>query len=153
MDFVKDMLIPCACVTGAAFSYSVIFQIKGIKLLVSTIGGTLSWVVYLLFNGIYENDVPQYFIAAVVVSIYCEIMARLTKTPVTVYLVIVILPLVPGGLLYQTMESFIVIKGGEFIDGLLYAFGIAGAIALGVFLVSTFARIITHTKKKLKKFS
>lgn len=148
MDFVKDILIPCLCVAAAAFAYSIIFHIKGFKLVIATIGGLLGWIVYLSFTGIFENDIPQYFISAVVVSIYCEIMARVTKTPVLVYLVIVILPLVPGGLLYYTMEAFIFGNGEDFLSKFMYSFGIAGVLALGVISVSTFARLITIGRKK-----
>lgn len=152
MDLYRDILIPCTCVMAAAFSYAVIFHIRGKKLLIATIGGTLSWIVYLLFTGIYINDIPQYFIAAVVVSIYSEIMARITKTPVTVYLVIVILPLVPGGMLYYTMDAFISGNSEEFMSKLMYAFGVAGSIALGVFTVSSLARLITVSRRRIKLY-
>ena len=36
MNFIKDILIPCVCVTAAAFSYGVVFHIKGKKLLTLT---------------------------------------------------------------------------------------------------------------------
>ena len=153
MNFIKDILIPCVCVTAAAFSYGVVFHIKGKKLLIAAIGGILSWTVYLLTDGIYVNDIPQYFIAACAVSAYSEIMARITKTPVTLYLVVVILPLVPGGLLYYTMEEFILGNGDIFLDKLLYAFGVAGSIALGVFLISTIARLITVGRGKIMALS
>lgn len=72
-------------------------------LLLSSAGGALGWCVYLLCGGI-KNDIIQSFFAIIVVAVYSEIMARLYKAPATVYLVVGLIPLVPGGGIYYTME-------------------------------------------------
>ena len=50
------------------------------------------------------SDLAQYLISTIVVSAYAEVMARVFKAPVTGFLTIGILPLVPGGGIYYTME-------------------------------------------------
>ena len=66
-------------------------------------GGMLSWVFYLAFSFL-GSDLAQYLISTIVVSAYAEVMARVFKAPVTGFLTIGILPLVPGGGIYYTME-------------------------------------------------
>ena len=39
--------------------------------------------------------------------VYAELLARLLKTPATLFVVPAILPLVPGGALYYTMENVV----------------------------------------------
>ena len=58
----------------------------------------------MLCNGL-GSDIFQCFIATVVVSIYSEILARKCKAPTTCFQIVSILPLVPGGGIYYTMES------------------------------------------------
>jgi len=75
-----------------------------------------------------------------VVAITAHILARILKTPVTLFLIPGIICLVPGGGMYQIVQSFIdnntVMTQHYFFETLQ----IAGAIALGIFIVDTFFR-------------
>ena len=150
MEFFRTTILPCICILVASVAFSIEFNIRGKKLIFATIGGTLSWTVYLLSAGIYTNDIPQYFLAAAAVSIYCEVLARINKVPTTVYLVISIIPLVPGGEIYYTMVAFINGQANLFVEKLMYTFGIAGSIALGVFAVTSIFRILLYAKTQYK---
>ncbi|HOV41864.1 MAG TPA: threonine/serine exporter family protein, partial [Oscillospiraceae bacterium] len=77
--------------------------------------------------------------------------ARLTKSPAMVYLVVSIIPLVPGGDIYRTMVYFIEGKADLFLGLFMYALSIAGSIALGVFAVTSIFRLFSSIMKKLKK--
>ena len=48
------------------------------------------------------QDVPRFFVASVVLTIYAEILARVVKCPATLFLVTAAVPLIPGGSLYNT---------------------------------------------------
>ena len=65
---------------------------------------------------------------------FSEIMGRLTKVPVPVYMVPCIIPLVPGGALYETMFSFVtgnyLAAAGAGMRTLQIALGIAGGIVI-----------------------
>ena len=108
-------------------------------------GGGIAWVVYLLCapsgSVIFQN-----LMAAVSVAIFSEIMARVFKTPSTVFLIVGILPMVPGGGIYYTMEYCIQGNMPMFLEKLVSTLGVAGAIAVGVSLVSSVVRIITANK-------
>lgn len=148
MEFFKSIIVPCLCISVSSIAFSIEFNIHGKKLIFATLGGTLAWIVYLLSSGIYANDIPQYFLGAIAISVYSEILARINKVPATVYLAISIIPLVPGGEIYHTMVAFISGNGDVFLQKLMYTFGIAGAIALGVFAVTSIFRIIAFVRIK-----
>lgn len=141
MDIIS-YIFPCLLVFASSVAFGIVFNLRGKRLFLAALGGTIGWAVYLISDGIYTNDVPQYFLAAVAVSTYSEIMARTVKIPATVFLVISSIPLVPGASIYFTMKSCISGEIYPFIEKLMYTFGVAGAIALGVFAVTSITRLI-----------
>ena len=68
-------------------------------------------------------------------------MARVRKCPVTGYLLVAFFPLVPGGGIYYTMEHAINGEISLFLSSFLQTLGIAGALAVGVLLVSSAVRM------------
>ena len=88
----------------ACLSFCVIFKFHKIPhMIAAAAGGMLSWVIYVAC-GFLGNDLAQYLISTIIVSAYAEVMARVFKAPVTGFLTIGILPLVPGGGIYYTRE-------------------------------------------------
>ena len=87
-----------------SFGFAVLYNLRGKKLCMAGISGMGSWIAYLIV----WNEMPSTFVAnlaaAAVATIYAETMARILKTPVTVFLITGIIPLVPGGNLYYTMN-------------------------------------------------
>ena len=68
-------------------------------------------------------------------------MARVVKAPVTVFLLIALFPLVPGGGIYYTMEYGLLGETQQFLESLLSTLGTAGALAVGILLVSSAMRL------------
>ena len=66
-------------------------------------------------------------------------------------LLVGLLPLVPGGGIYYTMEYALQRDTTAFLNHLLTTFGIAGCLALGVLVVSSATRFfsILHYHKKV----
>lgn len=136
---------------AACAAFSIAFNLRGRNLILASLGGALGWLVYLLCNPL-QNDILQFFIATLAISIYSEVMARVLKTPVTGYLLVALLPMVPGGGIYYTMEYCIIGNTDMFLETGLHTLGIAGALAMGILLVSSFVRlchIISTTKNRV----
>lgn len=106
----------------------------------ASLGGVLSWFVYLC-TAMVGSVIFRNFLASIALTVYSEIMARRFKAPVTGFLLISIIPLVPGGGIYYTMEYCIRGDTANFLETGLNTFGIAGAIAVGVLLVSSAVRL------------
>lgn len=137
-----NIIIQLISVTSASCVLSIAFHIHGINILLSGLGGGFGWLTYSLLAFFWPQELIRYLIAGFVISVYCEVMARVRKSPVTVFLVVGIIPLVPGGSAYHTMEYFVLrkIKLAAFTG--LHTIGIAAAIAIGVFLASAAIRLI-----------
>lgn len=136
--------LPCVYAFLACIGFSLLFNIHGAAgMLICAGGGALGWLVYLLAAPLVHSDITQSFFAALVIAAWSEIMARLRKCPVTSYLLVALFPLVPGGGIYYTMEHAMSGETSLFLESLLHTLGLAGALAVGVLMVSSLARLIT----------
>lgn len=136
-----DIFLPVLCSFVACSCFSIIYNIRGGGILICAFGGALGWSVYLFTAPLFQDDIAQTFVSALVISAYAEIMARIRKCPVTGYLLVAIFPLVPGGGIYYTMEHAINGETDAFLASFLHTLGLAGAIAVGVLLVSSAVRM------------
>ena len=134
-------LAPVLYAFVACGGFAVIYNIHGPGILICAFGGALGWLSYLLSAPILQSDISQTLVAAIVISIYAECMARIRKCPVTGYLLVAIFPLVPGGGIYYTMEHAINGENALFLSSFLHTMGVAGALAVGVLLVSSAVRM------------
>lgn len=134
----------------ATLCFGIIFNIRGKNLLFSSIGGGVSWFFYLLFQHLFNSPMLSLFVAATVSALYSEIMARILKTPVTTFVICAIIPLVPGGVLYNSMFESIKGNANKSLSLAIDTLSYAGAIAIGILLISSVTKFIT-TLKTLKR--
>lgn len=132
----------CACL-----AFGVIFRLRGGKLFYAALGAALGWLVFRLANQLPGSDIPDYFLSTVIISIYSEVMARVFRAPVSIFLAIALIPLVPGGGIYDTMEQCLFGNASEAAHLGLHTVGIAGALAIGIVMVSSTVRILTHKRR------
>ena len=99
----KEFIQLMAALLGS-LGFAALFNIRGKKLIFATIGGFLSWATYLAAACINVNPYFCGFISTVLTTLYAEVMARMVKTPVTVFLVSATIPLIPGAALYRSMN-------------------------------------------------
>ena len=125
----------------SSLCFGVLFNIRGKNLIIASLGGGLAWLTYLISGRLQPSLVFSLFLASMVGSIYSEIMARLYKNPVTMFVICAIIPLVPGGgMYYATLEA---VKGNFTValtKGAETLFS-AGAIAVGIVLVASISTI------------
>lgn len=141
-----NILIQCFITFIACVSISIHFNVKGKLLTYSALGGAITFFVYILSSPL-NSVAMQSFVASIAASIYSESLARIIKVPATTFLIISIIPLVPGSNLYYTMELCINNEIMNFLTSALNTLGIAGAIALGILLVSSLFRFITAIRQ------
>lgn len=127
---------------GAAAALSYCFNISRYNIVWGALIGGLGWATYTAFlptSGVGDNK--AYFFGALIVAILSEILARIQKKPATIYLVPGLLPLVPGGGMFETMEATV---QGNLEEALLLGFSTltcAGAIALAIALATSGKRM------------
>lgn len=142
LSVAREFLLPCLWAFLACLAFSVIFNIHGTGMLICGAGGALGWLVYLLCSGPFGlGDMFAALLAGVSISVWSETMARLRKCPVTGYLLVAFFPLVPGGGIYYAMEFAIAGQTRNFGNTLMHTVEFAGALALGVLLISSAVRM------------
>ena len=85
-----EYIMPCIYAFIACLGFAITYNIRWQRMIPVCFGGALGWVVYLLLKDF--GDVFAYFVATVVIAAYTEIMARVCKVPVIVFLTTAILP-------------------------------------------------------------
>lgn len=151
MELFTDLILPCLYAFGACIGFCFLFNVRGEGMIICALGGALGWLCYLLAAPLVHSDIIQAFLAAVFISAWSEIMARVRKCPVTSYLLLALFPLVPGGGIYYTMRHAMNGETELFLAQLLHTLGLAGALAVGVLLVSSFVRLFQSYKTRLRR--
>ncbi|MFL0196499.1 threonine/serine exporter family protein [Clostridium sp. WILCCON 0269] len=146
------MIINSIYILITTLSFSILGNVRGKNLIFSSLGGGLTWFFYLLSSHhLSSSSILCFFIASVVASIYSEVMARVLKTPATTFVICAVIPLVPGGGMYNTMLQSIQGHINESLSMGLNTLEIAGTIAVGIFLVSSISKVCVLFKRKLFK--
>lgn len=103
--------------------------------------GAIGWLVYLLIkDGGYTSATGAFF-ATLVVALISHSFARIMKTPVTLFLIAGILPLVPGVGMYQIAYNLITNNNSLVLYYFSETMKMAGMIAMAIFIMDTIFRI------------
>ena len=134
-----------SCFVGT-IAFGILFNIKRDKLLYAGFVGAVGGILYKCGIHLGWNEYLSNFIASIGFSICCEILARKLKTPVTTFTVCALIPLVPGGTLYNMMVEVIQGQTMQALSSGVKVVSISITLALGILIVSTFFRIYNAYK-------
>lgn len=134
--------------TLGTFGFNILFNIRGRKLLFATLGGLISWTVFLALEPLLPSEALRYLLSAAVITVYGEVLARVEKTPTTTFLVPSIIPLIPGSALYYTMNYALGEQWSQFAEQAFYTLQLALSLAVGIIAVTTTVRLITAMTQK-----
>ncbi len=125
----------------AVISIAVTFGVPKKFLIHAGTVGAVGWFVNLILSFMGFPIVSSMFFATLAVALMSHSYARILKTPVTLFLITGILPLVPGVGMYQTV--YYLITNDEKLSRYYFnqTMQIAGMIALAIFIVDTIFRI------------
>ena len=125
----------------ATIGYAIFYQLPKKLLMYAGFTGAVGWLVYLALTKIGSSLAFANLAAAIIIAILSEIFARLSKNPVTMFVIPGILPITPGYSLYMTMYYFTQNNIEKAVAKGLSTLTVAGSIAVGVMLVSSFGKI------------
>ncbi len=144
-------------ITGllGTLGFNILFNIRGRKLIFASLGGLISWSVFLGLQPLFADEAIRYLLSAAVVTVYGEVLARVEKTPTTTFLVPSVIPLIPGGALYYTMNYALNKQWSQFAHQAFYTLQLALCLAVGIIAVTTTVRLVTGflTWKKTRNVS
>ena len=145
-----DWIVFLACLLFG-IGFLAVFNIHGPGGILCAIGSVVCWLGYFMTVQLGGDAITGSLIGTIVAAIYAEIMARVRKYPAISYLVISILPLIPGAGIYYTANYLAQGDTTNAWSTATQTIGITGAMAIGILLVSTVTRLITVWKQKKMK--
>lgn len=141
------MIISIISAFISTIGFSIIFHAERKHLLVCGSVGAIAWTFYLMMEKI-SSTVFSSFIAALVVTALSYILAKKRRTPITVFLIAGIIPLVPGLGLYRMMSALLDQNYNLALNYATLTFEIAGVIAGAVGIVSLLPLLWRKPKKE-----
>lgn len=120
----------------STIGFSILFHVQKKHLVICGTVGAIGWAIYLLGEKRGLHPSLSTFLASLLVTQCSYILAKKLKTPVTVFLIAGILPLVPGLALYRAMYSLMLLDYAKAIEYAILTFEIAGVIAGAIVIIS-----------------
>ena len=134
----------------ATAAFAILFYLPKKYLIHAGLTGAFGWVIYLLVKEPNNEKVLATFVATLFVALVSHILARIYKTPVTMFLIPGVIPLVPGAGMYQIVQSLVDNSVEKTSYYFIQTIQMAGAIALGIFIIDTLFRIVKIKQRKNK---
>lgn len=135
----------------STIGFSIVFHVQKKHLLICGATGAISWTIYLLLNQKGNSSVLASFLATLVVTTLSYLLAKKRKTPITVFLIAGIIPLVPGLGLYRMMYALLEEDYSLALDYATLTFEIAGVIAGAIVIISLLPLLWRKPIKKQTK--
>lgn len=131
----------------STIAFAVIFHAPKKELLYTGLTGGAGWLVYLLAQSFGSGAVASSFLATLALAWLSRAFSFARKTPVTVFLICGIFPLVPGAGIYYTGYNFFMGNDALALEKGLETIKIAVAIALGTGIVQSLPPFLFHRPK------
>ncbi|WP_426450313.1 threonine/serine exporter family protein [Paenibacillus sp. S-38] len=131
----------------ATAAFAILFNVPKGTLLQGGFVGMLGWALYLAFLEVPVDPVVATLLSSCFVAVVSQVFAKIYKTPVIVFSVSGIIPLVPGGLAYDAMRSAVQNQYDLAVPLAAKAFMMSGAIAIGL----VFSEVINHLIRRFRQ--
>ena len=126
------MIIQFLVSLAATLSFAVLFSAEKKQLFFCGLTGALGWIVYLICLQYHTDNAIANLIATFALTLVARILSAVRRTPVTVFLLTGIFPLVPGAGIYYTSYYFIMGDMSRFSQYGISTVKVAGSIVLGI---------------------
>ena len=134
-----------------AVGFAILFNVRKRQLILLFLGGALDWAIYLLCVHHGYSEFLGLLFATMTAAFTSEVLARILRTPVLILLVPMLVPLIPGGMLYRCMDAFVRTDKELFVTYGTSAVTSAGAIALGIIAMTAISHIVFSIYDHLHK--
>ena len=131
--------------------FALLFSVNRRHLPLITLGGALSWLLYLVA---WEKGAGVFLatlLSAACICLWSEILARIRKAPANIFLLTGIVPLLPGSALYYTMEGIVSGDMSQVIGKGSEAGAVAVGIAAGIIIGSELFRLYLSVRARRRK--
>ena len=148
-DWPLYTMIPITFLSALGFAF--FFNVQPRYIIISSIGGLLTWLVYFGMHMVIDDVFIPTLVASSFAAIFAEVLAWILKVPNEGFFIIAVIPLVPGRLLYYTMYCAVQGAWNDCITYGLQMIYFAAGIALGICLVAAALQIRDGFKRQIAK--
>lgn len=120
----------------SALGFALFFNVNKRHVALATLGGVFAWAINYFLAGSISGVFIPCMVASIFAAIYSETLSRIKRTPVAVFFVISVIPLIPGRALYYTMYNAVSGNFSEMLSYALVTLLYAGGIAVGICLIT-----------------
>ncbi|SHF76608.1 threonine/serine exporter family protein [Ornithinibacillus halophilus] len=135
----------------AAAGFGIIFNAPKNALIQCGLVGMIGWILYFVLVQHDMDSVPATVFAAMLVAVLSHICARIYKTPIIIFSVSGIIPLVPGGMAYEAMRNFVENDYALALQFSAKVMLLAGGIAIGLMFSEVANQVIRKIGKKISQ--
>lgn len=129
-----------------SIGFGIFFKTKVKQIPWAWLGGTLTWIIYLVVEHYVGGVFIPNFLASIFAGFFAERMAVVNKAPATIFLIAAAIPLIPGGPLYYTMAGLVTANDSLANSSGNIAITVALAISLGFMVAAIVHRYIRLIK-------
>lgn len=126
----------------ASAAFGIIFNVHMRNIIQCGFVGMVGWLLYNSSIKVPDDPILNTLVAAFFVNVISQVFAKIYKTPIIVFSVSGIIPLVPGGLAYDAMRNVVENNYDLAVQLGAKAFMISGAIAIGLVFSEVINQII-----------
>ena len=142
---IEDLIISALGAFGGTLGFAFVLNLPRRTILPTSLTGMLGFLVYVvLCRHMGQGQTYSYFLATMVVTVICEMLAKLLHLPSTVFLLTSLVPLVPGYNFYCAMLALVEDNGARAAACGLEAIQIVAAIAVGAAVTSVCVRALAR---------
>ncbi|WP_066069546.1 threonine/serine exporter family protein [Neobacillus soli] len=132
----------------ATSAFGIIFNAPKQTLVKCGLIGMGGWLIYFLLEDYSDNAILATLAATIFIAVISQVLAKYYKTPVIIFSVAGVIPLVPGGLSYDAMRNFVENDYNTAIGLAAKVLMLAGAIAFGL----VFSEVINQVIQKINRY-
>lgn len=151
--FTAEFIIRLISSAIGTAAFSVIFNVRVRHLPYACVCGTVTYAIYYVCVFFESSVFAAAFLAAAFTAVFAELCARLRRAPASVFLIPGVIPIVPGGDLYNSMRCLLSqdIGGayGYMSAALKIGIGIAGGIVAVSVIFGLVWGMLTRKKNSL----
>ncbi|MGD6817888.1 threonine/serine exporter family protein [Metabacillus sp. 84] len=130
----------------ASAAFGMIFNAPRKSLVKCGFVGMLGWIIYYVMVESRYDTVFSTVVASFVIAVTGQVFSKIYKTPVIIFSVAGVIPLVPGGMAYDAMRNFVQNNYDLALSLAAKAFMVSGSIAIGLVFSEVINQAIRQTQ-------
>ncbi|AZB41602.1 threonine/serine exporter [Bacillus sp. FJAT-42376] len=130
----------------ASAAFGMIFNAPRKSLIKCGFVGMLGWVIYYAMVENHMDTIFSTVVASFVIAVTGQVFAKIYRTPVIIFSVAGVIPLVPGGMAYDAMLNFVQNDYNTALSLAAKAFMVSGSIAIGLVFSEVINQAIRQTQ-------